>query len=193
MDGTLEYRLLAGGHFLGAFETNLIRRKSGETFDEKEVDLWGYCDVARLYFRVDIATYEGGPHTPDADDSALWWFRSEGTAVVLAAPLPEKSVGEKTVPIRYGFVLESPRTLRIFKQRLENGVWLEAPRWVQIGKNRLTPAHSEVLETAPQFVKQYVKSQKNDANDVEAICESVTHLLSRQMPYLPSRYQRITL
>ncbi|MGC2212167.1 MAG: transposase, partial [Silvibacterium sp.] len=27
---------------------------------------------------------------------------------------------------------------------------------------------------APQFVKPYVKSQKNDANDAEAICEAVT-------------------
>jgi len=26
---------------------------------------------------------------------------------------------------------------------------------------------------APQFVKPYVKSQKNDANDAEAICEAV--------------------
>ena len=27
---------------------------------------------------------------------------------------------------------------------------------------------------APQFVKPYVKSQKNDANDAEAICEAVS-------------------
>ncbi|HEY1649020.1 MAG TPA: transposase [Terracidiphilus sp.] len=27
---------------------------------------------------------------------------------------------------------------------------------------------------APQFVKRYVKSQKNDADDTEAICEAVT-------------------
>lgn len=29
---------------------------------------------------------------------------------------------------------------------------------------------------APQFVKPYVKSQKNDANDAEAICEAVSRL-----------------
>lgn len=31
----------------------------------------------------------------------------------------------------------------------------------------------EVKLIAPQFVKPYVKSQKNDANDAEAICEAV--------------------
>jgi len=31
----------------------------------------------------------------------------------------------------------------------------------------------EVKLIAPQFVKPYVKSQKNDANDAEAICEAL--------------------
>ena len=35
---------------------------------------------------------------------------------------------------------------------------------------------------APQFVKPYVKSQKNDANDTEAICEAVTRPHMRFVP-----------
>lgn len=35
---------------------------------------------------------------------------------------------------------------------------------------------------APQFVKPYVKSQKNDANDAEAICEAVTRPNMRFVP-----------
>ncbi len=32
----------------------------------------------------------------------------------------------------------------------------------------------EVKLMSPQFVKPYVKSNKNDANDAEAICEAVS-------------------
>jgi len=34
---------------------------------------------------------------------------------------------------------------------------------------------------APQFVKPYVQSQKNDANDAEAICEAVPRPNMRSM------------
>jgi transposase len=40
---------------------------------------------------------------------------------------------------------------------------------------------------APQFVKPYVKLQKNDANDAEAICEAVTR---PNMRFLPQRSVR---
>jgi transposase len=35
---------------------------------------------------------------------------------------------------------------------------------------------------APQFVKPYVKANKNDAADVEAICEAVTRPNMRFVP-----------
>src|SRR5438045_7564264 len=35
---------------------------------------------------------------------------------------------------------------------------------------------------APQFVKPYVKSQKNDSNDAEAICEAVSRPSMRFVP-----------
>jgi len=33
--------------------------------------------------------------------------------------------------------------------------------------------HATVRLIPPQFVKPYVKSNKNDANDAEAICEAI--------------------
>ena len=35
---------------------------------------------------------------------------------------------------------------------------------------------------APQFVKPYVKSGKNDANDAEAICEAASRPTMRYVP-----------
>ena len=37
---------------------------------------------------------------------------------------------------------------------------------------------------APQFVKPYVKTNKNDAADAEAICEAVGRLSFRMTPVL---------
>jgi transposase len=42
----------------------------------------------------------------------------------------------------------------------------------------------EVWFVAPQFVKSYLKSQKNDANDAEAICEAVSR---PNMRFVPSK------
>jgi len=43
------------------------------------------------------------------------------------------------------------------------------------------PGHTVRL-MAPQFVKPYVKSNKNDANDAEAICQAVTRPNMRFVP-----------
>lgn len=43
-----------------------------------------------------------------------------------------------------------------------------------IGRGNLRPVDYRVKLIAFQFVKSYVKSNKNDANDVEAICEAVS-------------------
>ena len=40
----------------------------------------------------------------------------------------------------------------------------------------------EVRLISPQFVKPYVKNQKNDANDAEAICEAVSRPHMRFVP-----------
>jgi transposase len=46
----------------------------------------------------------------------------------------------------------------------------------------LSAAGHTVRLMAPQFVKAYVKSNKNDANDAEAICEAVTRPNMRFVP-----------
>ncbi|MGB5470503.1 MAG: IS110 family transposase [Woeseiaceae bacterium] len=77
----------------------------------------------------------------------------------------------------------------VWKRRLRRGQWLQAlmdkvePGCV-IGMEACTGAHHwarelqsqgyEVRLIAPQFVKPYVKSNKNDANDAEAICEAIS-------------------
>lgn len=48
----------------------------------------------------------------------------------------------------------------------------------------LSRAGHTVRLIAPQFVKPYVKSNKNDANDAEAICEAVS---CPQMRFVPAK------
>lgn len=50
--------------------------------------------------------------------------------------------------------------------------------WVRV----LSRSGHRVLLIAPQFVKPYVKSNKNDANDAEAICEAVSRPHMRFVP-----------
>ena len=45
----------------------------------------------------------------------------------------------------------------------------------------------EVRLIAPQFVKPYVKSNKNDRNDAEAICEAVGRPAMRFVPVVKTR------
>ena len=77
----------------------------------------------------------------------------------------------------------------LWKRRLSRGKWLDAllartePGCV-IGMEACTGAHHWARELQsrgytvrlipPQFVKPYVKSNKNDANDAEAICEAMS-------------------
>jgi transposase len=77
----------------------------------------------------------------------------------------------------------------IWKRRLRRGQWLQAlldktNSDCEIGMEACTGAHQWARELqsrgytvrliAPQFVKPYVKSNKNDANDAEAICEAMS-------------------
>ena len=76
----------------------------------------------------------------------------------------------------------------VWRRRLPRGKWLKAlvekvqPDCV-IGMEACASAHHWARELqargftvklmAPQFVKPYVKSNKNDRNDAEAICEAM--------------------
>ncbi|MGB5332376.1 MAG: IS110 family transposase [Woeseiaceae bacterium] len=77
----------------------------------------------------------------------------------------------------------------VWKRRLRRAQWLQAlmekaEPGCEIGMEACTGAHHwarvlqsrgyEVRLIAPQFVKPYVKSNKNDANDAEAVCEAMS-------------------
>ena len=77
----------------------------------------------------------------------------------------------------------------VWKRRLRRRQWLQALTDVaepdcEIGMEACTGAHHWARELqargytvrliAPQFVKPFVKSNKNDANDAEAICEAMS-------------------
>jgi hypothetical protein len=120
VDGSMASRLLGDGYFLGFFETNKLIYDSGRKRSQREVDVWSYSDTARMYFRIDAVTYNDGARTPEIDLS-YWWF-ARGDAVILAAPLQETKIGDKTVKVRYGFVIEQPNVLAVFEQDLADGV-----------------------------------------------------------------------
>ena len=77
----------------------------------------------------------------------------------------------------------------VWKRRLKRDQWLkalldQAAPGCEIGMEACAGAHhwARELESrgytvkliAPKFVKPYVKSNKNDANDAEAICEAMS-------------------
>jgi transposase len=77
----------------------------------------------------------------------------------------------------------------VCRQRLRRGNWLKvlidmAGPACEIGMEACAGAHHwarqlqargyRVKLIAPQFVKPYVKSNKNDANDAEAVCEAMS-------------------
>lgn len=63
-------------------------------------------------------------------------------------------------------------------------VGLEACGGAHYWARRLSGFGHTVRLIAPQFVKPYVKSNKNDANDAEAICEAVSR---PQMRFVPAK------
>ena len=77
----------------------------------------------------------------------------------------------------------------VWKRRLKRDQWMSAvldrgEPGCEIGMEACAGAHHWAREfqsrgyivrlIAPQFVKPYVKSNKNDANDAEAICEAMS-------------------
>ena len=65
--------------------------------------------------------------------------------------------------------------LKVLRQSVEPGceIGMEACGGAHHWARRLQEHGFKVRLVAPQFVKPYVKSNKNDANDAEAICEAI--------------------
>lgn len=73
------------------------------------------------------------------------------------------------------FFAKLPRTL----------IGMEACAGAHYWARRLTSLGHEVKLMPPQFVKPYVKSNKNDANDAEAICEALSRPTMRFVTVKP--------
>jgi transposase len=71
-----------------------------------------------------------------------------------------------------------------FRQQTPCLIGIEATQGAHYWARVLRALGHEVRLVAPQFVKPYLKSQKNDANDAEAICEAVSR---PNMRFVPSK------
>jgi transposase len=72
-------------------------------------------------------------------------------------------------------------------------VGIEACHTAHHWGRELSKLGHEVRLMPPQFVKPYVKSQKNDAADAEAICEAVTRPTMRFVPIKSTNQQAVIL
>ena len=71
-------------------------------------------------------------------------------------------------------VLRRSQMLQFFAQRPPCLIGMEACGSAHFWARKLTALGHTVKLMAPQFVKPYVKTNKNDARDAEAICEAVS-------------------
>ncbi len=69
--------------------------------------------------------------------------------------------------------LKRSQVLPFFEKQPVCKIGMEACAGAHYWARQFAQLGHEVKLIAPQFVKPYVKSQKNDANDAEAICEAV--------------------
>ncbi len=70
-------------------------------------------------------------------------------------------------------VLRRPQMMRFFTQMPPCLIGMEACGGAHFWARKLSELGHTVKLMAPQFVKPYVKTNKNDARDAEAICEAV--------------------
>src|SRR5438876_11048368 len=78
--------------------------------------------------------------------------------------------------------LRRSQVAELFRRRIPGLIWIEATQVAHYWARVLSTLGHEVRLVAPQFVKPYLKSQKNDANDAEAICEAVSRPSMRFVP-----------
>lgn len=79
-------------------------------------------------------------------------------------------------------VLRRPQMMRFFTQLPPCLIGMEACGGAHFWARKLSECGHTVKMMAPQFVKPYVKTNKNDARDAEAICEAVGRANMRFVP-----------
>lgn len=83
--------------------------------------------------------------------------------------------------------------LQLFQELTPVLVGIEACHTGHYWAREIRALGHDVRLMPPQFVKPYVKSQKNDAADAEAICEAVTRPSMRFVPIKTAEQQSILL
>jgi transposase len=78
--------------------------------------------------------------------------------------------------------LRRSQVAEFFRHQTRCLIGIEATQGAHYWARVLRALGHEVRLVAPQFVKPYLKSQKNDANDAEAICEAVSRPNMRFVP-----------
>jgi Transposase len=78
--------------------------------------------------------------------------------------------------------LRRSQVAEFFQHQTPCLIGIEATQGAHYWARVLRALGHDVRLLAPQFVKPYLKSQKNDANDAEAICEAVSRPNMRFVP-----------
>jgi transposase len=86
-------------------------------------------------------------------------------------------------------VLKRRQVLEFFANRAPSLIGMEACAGAHYWARELGNQGHEVRLMSPQFVKPYVKGNKNDANDAEAICEAVGRPNMRFVPVKSAEQQ----
>ena len=89
--------------------------------------------------------------------------------------------------------LRRAEVLRLFRQLEPALVGMEACHTAHHWGREIAALGHEVRLMPPQFVRPYVKSQKNDAADAEAICEAVQRPTMRFVPVKGADQQAVLL
>jgi transposase len=87
--------------------------------------------------------------------------------------------------------LKRPQVIRFFTQLPPCLIGMEACGGAHFWARKLTAIGHTVKLIAPQFVKPFVKSNKNDAADAEAICEAVGRPNMRFVPIKNTEQQAL--
>ena len=86
-------------------------------------------------------------------------------------------------------VLKRRQVLEFFANRAPSLIGMEACAGAHYWARELGNQGHEVRLMSPQFVKPYVKGNKNDANDAEVICEAVGRPNMRFVPVKSAEQQ----
>ena len=131
----------------------------------------------------DVAAWGGG---------SLWGRDQDGDRLGSPVPFQVHGVDETGQPALRR-KLRRAEVLRLFCHLEPALVGIEACHTAHHWAREIAALGHEVRLMPPQFVRPYVKSQKNDAADAEAICEAVQRPTMRFVPVKGADQQAVLL